>query len=279
MRLRAAGIAVLLLGAVLAARAAVARDGWPESGDSVRVERMPELLKMAAPEYPFATGRAASGTIIVQALVGTDGLVKRTRVVQALRPEFDEAAMAAVRRWVFAPGSSNGRPVATWVAIPIQLRMDGQGPADSLPRRVRPDLRRALAQEIVALGADSARVLSAADMDLRRWIIEDAWTLDTLPPLPREARAHLERGQRARERCGCRDSTLRAVEEFSAALREAPWWGPPYGRLGDALLRLGRSQEALVCFELYLLAEPKAGDRAQVEKRVAQLRARETPGH
>ena len=49
-----------------------------------------------------------------------DGEVKDVKVVRSI-PELDEAAMAAVRRWRFKPGTKNGVPVATWVAIPVRF--------------------------------------------------------------------------------------------------------------------------------------------------------------
>lgn len=33
----------------------------------------------------------------------------------------DEAAIAAVRQWVFRPARSNGKPIATWVAVPVRF--------------------------------------------------------------------------------------------------------------------------------------------------------------
>jgi hypothetical protein len=133
-------------------------------------------------------------------------------------------------------------------------------------------LRDAFVREVAAFQAGLARIPAKVDTTLRRWIIQDALALDPRPLVPPEARAHLERGRSARERCSCRDSTLRAVDEFSAALHKAPWWGPPYLQLGEALLRVDRKAEAIVCLEFYLLAEPTAGNRAQVERQLIGLR-------
>jgi protein TonB len=249
----------------------------------------PEYVELAGPPLPLkrvpAVARPGGPSAdievagLVKALVGKDGLVKDAEILKSAGPQLDEAALAAVRQWVFEPAMDRGRPVAVWVAIPVKFRADKNGALRTQwPSTPPADLRRALAQEIVALDADSARVPSAADMDLRRWIIEDALALDSLLTVPPEMQAHLERGRHARQRCGCHDSTLRAVDEFTAALHLAPWWGPAYGKLGDALLHLGRADEALICLELYLIAEPGAEDRARVERQVAGLRERAKPG-
>ena len=139
------------------------------------------------------------------------------------------------------------------------------------------DLRRAFVQEITALQAKGAHVPSDADTALRRRIIQDARALEPPPLVPAEARAHFERGRRARDRCACPESTLVAVDRFTAALHEAPWWAPPHLQLGEALLRLDRKAEALVCLELYLLAKPDALDQAKVVKRITALKRGRAP--
>jgi hypothetical protein len=156
---------------------------------------------------------------------------------------------------------------------PLQPRLES---APRLPV-AGDDLRRAFVQEITALQAEGARVPSDTDTALRRRIIQDARALEPPPIVPPEARARFERGRHARDRCGCRESTLVAVDRFTAALHEAPWWAPPHLQLGEALLRLDRKAEALVCLELYLLTEPDTLDQAKVVKRIAALKRDRTP--
>jgi TonB family protein len=277
---RAAILAMVLLAAVgTTAPGARAEDGpggggpalddpLPLPGQYVYVEELPEVIMRIEPRCPeLAREAGVSGTVMVQVLVGKDGRVKDTRIVESI-PMLDAAAVAAVRQWVFKPAQSNGYPVAVWVAIPIMF-----GPTSAPPAAGKlDDSRRAFVQEIAALQADGPRVPSDADSALRRHIVQDALALDPRPLVPPEARAHLERGRHARERCACRDSTLRAVDEFTAALYEAPWWGPSLRQLGDALLRLDRKLEALACLELYLLAEPGVLDQEKVQKQIAALR-------
>jgi protein TonB len=63
------------------------------------------------------------GTVIVQALVGKDGRVKDTKVVKSVSV-LDDAAVAAVKRWVFKPALSNNKPVAVWVAVPVKFSLN-----------------------------------------------------------------------------------------------------------------------------------------------------------
>jgi TonB family protein len=92
----------------------------PKLGDYVYVEELPEAITKVAPSYPEGLHGGVEGTVLVQALVGADGRVKDT-VVEKSIPVLDEAAVAAVRQWVFKPAMAGGKPVAVWVAIPVEF--------------------------------------------------------------------------------------------------------------------------------------------------------------
>jgi len=98
-------------------------DALPAFGEYVYVEELPEAISKAQPEYPdIARQSSMEGTVIVQALVGKDGKVKDTKVVKSV-PVLDDAAVAAVKRWVFKPALSNNKPVAVWVAVPVKFSL------------------------------------------------------------------------------------------------------------------------------------------------------------
>lgn len=92
----------------------------PAFGDYVYVEELPEVIEKVAPEFPTDLKEGIEGVVIVQALVGTDGRVKDTRVVKSI-PMLDDAVVAAVRQWVFKPAEAKGNPVAVWVAVPFRF--------------------------------------------------------------------------------------------------------------------------------------------------------------
>lgn len=95
----------------------------PAYGEYVYVEESPGALTKVAPEYPDAAREAnIEGTVVVQALIGRDGLVKETKVVNSV-PELDASAVAAVEQWTFTPAKNKGEPVAVWVAIPVQFTL------------------------------------------------------------------------------------------------------------------------------------------------------------
>ena len=95
----------------------------PKFGEYVYVEELPEAVWKAFPVYPpAARASGVEGQVLVQALVGSDGLVKDTRIVKSI-PELDDAAVAAVRQWRFKPARSKGQPVAVWVAVPVKFSL------------------------------------------------------------------------------------------------------------------------------------------------------------
>ncbi len=101
----------------------------PPDGDSpkfdeyVYVEELPEAIAKVPPVYPpAARSSGVEGQVMVQALVGKDGLVKDTKVVKSI-PELDAAAVESVRQWRFKPALSKGQPVAVWVAVPVKFSL------------------------------------------------------------------------------------------------------------------------------------------------------------
>jgi TonB family protein len=101
-------------------------DELPKLGDYVYVEELPEAVHQPGPVYPEAARQAGvTGTVMVQALIGKDGLVKDTRVMKSI-PLLDSAAVEAVRQWKFKPALVKNEPVAVWVAIPVRFSLDGK---------------------------------------------------------------------------------------------------------------------------------------------------------
>jgi protein TonB len=93
------------------------------------VEEYPVAITRVKPIYPEIALRAGvEGVVKVRALVGRDG-----RVVDAIvHPKFsipilDQAAVEAVRKWVFKPALANHRPVPVWVAVDVRFRLYGGG--------------------------------------------------------------------------------------------------------------------------------------------------------
>lgn len=95
----------------------------PDPQAFVYAEEYPVVITKVQPEYPeIARQSGLQGTVMVRALVGTDGRVRKVEV-EASVPILDEAAVAAVRQWVFKPALSGNRPVKVWVRVPVRFRL------------------------------------------------------------------------------------------------------------------------------------------------------------
>jgi protein TonB len=91
----------------------------------VYVEELPAPVRRVDPEYPaLAREAGVSGRIVAHLLVGRDGRVLDVRIDERHSiPMLDEAALRAARQWAFTPALANGKPVAVWVAVPFNFRL------------------------------------------------------------------------------------------------------------------------------------------------------------
>jgi protein TonB len=83
-------------------------------------------LNNPAPVYPPILRRAGEESkVVLRVLVTAEGTAGE---VQVLRPGssalFDEAALAAVRKWRFVPAKRGDTPVAEWVQVPIDFKLN-----------------------------------------------------------------------------------------------------------------------------------------------------------
>jgi len=86
-------------------------------------EEPPVAIQAPKPEYPeWAREAGVEGTVLLRALVGTDGLVKDVVIVKGPKG-LDQEAARAIRRWTFQPGKSNEQAVTVWIEIPVTFRL------------------------------------------------------------------------------------------------------------------------------------------------------------
>jgi protein TonB len=60
------------------------------------------------------------GTVILEATIGKDGMVKDVRVIRSA-PMFDEAALAAVRQWRYTVPMLNGQPIEILMTVTVHF--------------------------------------------------------------------------------------------------------------------------------------------------------------
>jgi protein TonB len=83
----------------------------------------PRKIKYVAPIYPtIALTARREGTVVIDAIIGEDGRVKQTTVLKSVAL-LDEAALTAVRQWVFTPTRLNGEPVPVVMTVTVTFRI------------------------------------------------------------------------------------------------------------------------------------------------------------
>ena len=95
------------------------------SADYVR----PRVLELPLAEYPpGAADLDLAGMVMIRVLVGHDGQVVETKLLQGLHPVVDQAALEAARRGRYAPASEFGAATDGWVTVPFRYPPEGMKP-------------------------------------------------------------------------------------------------------------------------------------------------------
>lgn len=85
-------------------------------------DERPVPVKAYPPAYPpEMLEKGVSGLVNVSVVIDTNGTVVEREVAKASRPEFERAALDAVRKWKFKPGKKGGQPVNVRMVLPIQF--------------------------------------------------------------------------------------------------------------------------------------------------------------
>jgi protein TonB len=85
-----------------------------------------KLLRKVIPEYPaLARQMRVAGTVRLTGIVATDGRVRDLSVIEG-HPLLVQAAVQAVRQWIYQPTLLNGEPVEVTAPIEVHFRLDGR---------------------------------------------------------------------------------------------------------------------------------------------------------
>ena len=122
--------AVIALSCLCGAAVAAAQTDLPQPLKPGNGVSAPVLLSEVKPSYPpGAVAAGLSGAIMLEAVVETDGTVGDVRVLKPLEPSLDGAAVAAMKRWRFKPGTKEGKPVRVAVEVEMTFTLRSDGPA------------------------------------------------------------------------------------------------------------------------------------------------------
>jgi protein TonB len=120
----AGGIAKGATGLGLAGTGSGRKDGQGSTENGIALTRA-RYRDTPRPEYPESARREGrEGRVLLRVLVDDQG---RTRTVEIKGSSgsdaLDRAAAEAIRRWRFHPARHGGRPVESWLRIPVEFRL------------------------------------------------------------------------------------------------------------------------------------------------------------
>jgi TonB family protein len=87
---------------------------------------MPRVVTEVKPQYtPEALKARIQGSLILNAVVRTDGMPSDVKVTQSLDTEYglDNQAVAALNEWRFEPGQKDGKPVPVRIEVEVRFTL------------------------------------------------------------------------------------------------------------------------------------------------------------
>ena len=86
--------------------------------------KQPELIKKVEPQYPEIARKARiQGVVILEAVITKEGSVEGVKVLRALHPILDQAAVNAVKQWRYKPALLNNRPVKVYFTVTVKFTL------------------------------------------------------------------------------------------------------------------------------------------------------------
>jgi TonB family protein len=84
----------------------------------------PVVVEKVEPSYTEEARKAGiNGIVIIEAIIGRDGVLKNAHVLKPLPFGLDQAALDAVKQWKFKPGTLNGQPVDVIFNLVVNFRL------------------------------------------------------------------------------------------------------------------------------------------------------------
>jgi protein TonB len=85
--------------------------------------REPRKLRHVSPVYPDVARQArVQGVVILELTISPEGRVSDARILRGI-PLLDQAALDAVRQWVYTPTLVQGTPVPVLMTVTVNFRL------------------------------------------------------------------------------------------------------------------------------------------------------------
>lgn len=92
----------------------------PDDYAAMDLDEKPRAVYRPNPRYPTELqGQGIGGTVMLVFMVDAAGQVQNIKTQKSVHPALDRAAVEAVSRWRFKPGTRKGEPVPYRMRIPI----------------------------------------------------------------------------------------------------------------------------------------------------------------
>jgi len=96
---------------------------WAKHAKRLDWFKAPTKIKNVDPVYPpIAQSARKEGVVIIELLVGIDGHVKEAKVIRSV-PLLDQAALDAVKQWVYTPTLLNNVPQEIYYNITVSFTL------------------------------------------------------------------------------------------------------------------------------------------------------------
>lgn len=84
----------------------------------------PVLIQKIMPDYPrIAINAHIQGFVFLEAVITRTGTVEELRVLHSPHPLLDQAAVKAVKQWLYRPALVNGRPVKVYFNVTVEFKI------------------------------------------------------------------------------------------------------------------------------------------------------------
>jgi TonB family protein len=82
----------------------------------------PKPIHIQKPDYgDRARKMGIQGKVMLGCIVTSQGVPKRIAVIEALEPELDNSAAAALRQWTFQPATKQDKPLAVRIRVEFEF--------------------------------------------------------------------------------------------------------------------------------------------------------------
>jgi protein TonB len=97
----------------------------PDMNSFTAVEKYPEMVVSAKPDYPEIAKRAGiTGKVYVKVLVDKEGRPKKAVVIKTDSELFNQPAIDAAMKSAFTPALQNNHPIAVWIVLPYRFTLE-----------------------------------------------------------------------------------------------------------------------------------------------------------